>query len=165
MKKLITLFLCFGLFLFTALPAHGQDVLVAGDSADLAKFSQEDCLDYRRLQLYQFLKEEDSLLVNFSDDFIDAADIWGIDWRLVPAIAGLESSFAKRMVPGTYNAYGWAGGYFGFRSWDDSINHVSRKLSENYYSRGLNTPERIGPVYAPPNPNWGNLIASIMKKI
>lgn len=125
----------------------------------------EDDPDYRRLQLYLFLKENNSLLADFSDVFIDAADEWNIDWRLLPAIAGLESGFGKRMIDGTYNAYGWAGGYYPFFSWNHSIAYVSKNLREKYYNRGLNTPGKIGLVYAPPNPNWGNLISSIMNKI
>lgn len=166
MKKLIIiLFLYSSFFLFSALPIQGRGVSVAGGSAQLSGSNQGDCLDYRRLELYQFLKEKGSPLSEFSDAFIDAADLWGIDWRLLPAITGLESSFGKRMISGTYNAYGWGGGYLSFYSWNHSINHVSQQLSEAYYARGLDTPAKIGPVYAPPTPTWGRRIASIMKKI
>jgi len=166
MKKLIIiLFLYSSLFLFSALPTQGQGLSVAGTSAQLAGNSQVESTDYRRLELYHFLKEKDSPLTEFSDVFIDAADLWGIDWRLLPAITGLESSFGKRMIPGSYNAYGWGGGYINFYSWTHSINHVSQKLSENYYARGLDTPAKIGSVYAPPTPTWGGRVALIMKKI
>jgi len=166
MKKIIlTLSFYLGLVLFSALPVQGQEARVAGGSARLAETGQEDCLDYRKLKLYLFLKKKNSPLTRFSDVFIEAADLWGIDWRLLPAIAGLESSFGKRMIPGTYNAYGWGGGYLSFYSWNHSINNVSRKLKENYYARGLNTPAKIGPVYAPPATSWGKRVALIMRNI
>jgi hypothetical protein len=124
-----------------------------------------DGIDYRKLRLYHFLKEKDSPLKTHTDDFIHAADVWDIDWRLLPAITGLESAYGTRLVPNSYNGYGWAGGYFYFEGWDQSIFYVSRKLKNKYYQQGLNTPYKIGSVYAPPNPHWGGLIASIMTEI
>jgi len=138
---------------------------IAQASAVPKKMVIDDYIDWRQLKLYAFLKKKDSSLARYSSDFIKAADAWGIDWRLLPAIAGLESCFAHRMVPGTYNAYGWGGGYIAFDSWPDSIEHISKRLREIYYDNGLVTPTQIGPIYAPPNPNWGNLIASIMNRI
>ncbi len=155
-----------GLFFFRVRTVQGRVVPIAGSSAKLSSQSYgPNRLDYRQLRLYYFLKAKKSPLISFSNDFIQAADFWGIDWRLLPAIAGLESSFGKRLILGSYNAYGWGGGYIRFSGWQDSIYHVSQKLRENYYNRGLTSPAAIGKVYAPPNPRWGNLISSIMNKI
>ena len=165
-KFILALVLSLFLFGFSAGKILAADLACLQDSADLtSRPNLEEEADWRYLSLYLFLKGYDSPLAEFSDQFIDSADAWWIDWRLVPAIAGLESFFGKRMVPETYNAYGWGGGYIGFESWEDSIDHVSRKISQNYYGRGLDDPFKIGPVYAPPNPKWGSLVASIMNKI
>jgi len=163
-KKLFFVLIFFILVLFSC-PKAITAVDIAGASAMPKNLTVNNKIDWRRLRLYVFLKKKDSGLARYSSDFIQAADTWDIDWRLLPAIAGLESSFAKRMIPGTYNAYGWGGGYITFESWPDSIDHVSKRLRTIYYSNGLVTPAQIGPVYAPPNPHWGNLIASIMKQI
>ncbi|NQU74511.1 MAG: glucosaminidase domain-containing protein [Candidatus Omnitrophica bacterium] len=163
-KRAFSIFVFIVLALFSSTKAaFAGDV--AGSSAMPKKMVIDDQIDWRELKLYAFLKKKDSSLARYSADFIQAADAWGIDWRLLPAIAGLESSFAKRMVPGTYNAYGWGGGYIVFDNWADSIEHVSKRLREIYYDNGLITPTQIGPVYAPPNPRWGNLIASIINQI
>lgn len=165
-KTVLILFLVLSFSFFKAAKTLAADIVRAENSAILLSRSEkEDDADWRYLSLYLFLKEYDSPLAKFSDQFIESADIWQIDWRLVPAIAGLESFFGRRMVPETYNAYGWGGGYIGFESWEDSIDHVSRKISQNYYRRGLNDPFKIGPVYAPPNSKWGSLVASIMNNI
>ncbi len=153
MKKFLVFLLGFTLFLIN--PAE----VLAGYQDPL------DGLDYRKLRLYHFLKKKNSPLQAHTDDFIHAADIWEIDWRLLPAISGLESAFGTRLIPGTYNAYGWAGGYFYFQGWDQSIFYVSRKLKNKYYLQGLDNPYEIGSVYAPPNAHWGSLIASIMSEI
>ena len=163
-KKLFFVLIFVVLALFSNLKA-AIAVDVAGASAMPKNLAVSDEIDWRQLKLYVFLVKKNSGLARYSSNFIQAADTWGIDWRLLPAIAGLESSFAKRMVPGTYNAYGWGGGYIAFESWPDSINHVSRRLRAIYYDNGLVTPALIGPVYAPPNPRWGSLTASIMKQI
>jgi len=125
----------------------------------------EEIVDSRYLLLTSYLRSKNSPLVDYSWEFIKAADRYQIDWRLIPGIVGLESYFGRRMVPDTYNGYGWAGGYYSFSSWEESIDYVASKLRENYYNRGLVSPELIGPVYAPPNPNWGGLVLSIMNKI
>lgn len=138
----------------------------AGTSATLRDFwSQSGEVDYRKIQLFSFLKEKNSPLAPFAADFVDAADLWQIDWRLLPAIAGLESGFGQKMIPGSYNGYGWAGGYFKFSGWRESIYYLSYKLRKNYYDRGLTDPDSIGRVYAPPNPSWGKLVSLIMAQI
>ncbi len=153
MKKVIFVGLALGLFL------AGPNKIWAQQRDSLAE------LDYRKLRLYHFLKENNSPLQAYTDDFVEAADVWQIDWRLLPAISGLESGYGKRLVPGSHNGYGWAGGYFYFEDWSESIFYVSRKLRTNYYNKGLESPYEIGPVYAPPNSDWGGLVAAIMSKI
>lgn len=165
MKKILFA-LVFVFIALTASPAQGVGFATAGSSAVLVSRPRQDQdADWRYLLLYRFLKNYDSPLTEFSGEFIKSADSWGVDWRLVPAITGLESFFGKRMVPGTYNAYGWGGGYIEFESWEDSIDHVTMKIKQNYHGRGLTTPLTMGPVYAPPNPRWGALVLSIMNKI
>lgn len=152
-------------------------VVVAGDSASLksaykggvtlasSAYQDKDELDERYLVLVFFLREKGSPLIDHAGEFIKAADKYEIDWRLMPAIAGLESSFGKRLIQGYFNPFGWAGGYYRFEGWDEAIYHVGRFLREKYYDYGWDTPEKIGPVYAPPNPRWGSLVTSVMNKI
>jgi len=145
-------------------PVTAFDGSAADVSAEIHTNPNDGDIDFRSLRLFLTLKQCQSPLTVYYDDFLAAADLWNIDWKLLPAITGLESVFGKRMVTGTHNAYGWAGGYQGFKSWRESIFYVSGKLKKNYYGRGLTDPYKIGPVYAPPNPNWGRLVASIMTK-
>jgi hypothetical protein len=167
-------FFCFLCLIFTAKtflanPLLAVDYPVAGDSANImanhTRTNDFDDFDPRYLRLVSFLQEKDSLLVNYAADVIEAADANGIDWRILIAITGIESSYAKRMIPGSFNAYGWAGGYFFFDNWRSSIYYISSKLGMNYYRRGLTTPYLIGRVYAPPNPNWGRSVSQIMRQI
>ncbi|MFH1561717.1 MAG: hypothetical protein ABID04_04055 [Patescibacteria group bacterium] len=140
--------------------AADQSALLRGHSVELAEEA-----DFRQLRLHWFLKDKQSPLLGSADDFLVSADNWQIDWRLLPAIAGLESGYGHHLVSGSFNAYGWGGGYIYFDNWTESIDLVSKGLKQKYYDRGLSTPETIGRVYAPPNPRWGQLISSIMRSI
>jgi len=121
--------------------------------------------DLRSQVLKTFLEKRQSPLADYADTFIQVADKYELDWKLVPAISGLESAFAKRYVQGTYNAYGWGGGYIYFDSWEDSIETVSAALKDKYINRGALTVNQIGRIYAPPNPAWGSLVIHIMTDI
>ena len=86
--------------------------------------------------LASYLAKFNSPLQYHAQDFIDAAKTYELDWRLVPAIAGVESTFGK-FIPGGYNAWGW-GVYTGrnsgvaFSSWDEGIEKVAAGIKRDY---------------------------------
>ena len=89
-----------------------------------------------------------------------------MDWKLVPAIAGVESTFGKR-IPGGYNAYGW--GVYGdnaiyFKSWKDGIYTLNKGLKENYINKGLTNPYAMNRVYAA-SPRWGGNVSYFIADI
>ncbi len=115
--------------------------------------------------LYHFLKEKESPLAPFAGDFIATADYYHVDWRLLPAISGLESDFGHLMIPHTYNAYGYLGGYYSFAGWKASIVFMNKYLADTYYKHGLITPETISRIYAPPCPYWGQAVRYFMYRL
>lgn len=150
------------LSLVSALFAGSPAAPVAGSSATL---KTEQVVDLRIGQLQSFLEKQGSPLAPHADDFITAADRYDLDWKLLPAITGVESTFGKHIPYGSYNAYGWANGAYHFESWEHSINHVSKALKEKYVNRGLDTPHKIGPVYAPPSTTWAGKVVHFMNQI
>ena len=147
--------------LFSAQKAEAT--FIAGASASLIDETLKEDLRVKQLELA--LKYYKSPLADYSDHFVQMADKYQIDWRLLPAISGVESTFGKFYINGTYNAYGWGGGKIRFESWEDSIEKVSRALSEKYYGRGLDTPYKIAPVYCPPSKVWARNVTYFMAKI
>jgi hypothetical protein len=133
----------------------------AGHSAQLAKatVSEEKDMsqDTRVIAVRNVLTKYNSVLAPEAENFVYYADKHGIDWRLLVSISGLESGYASRYVQGSYNAYGWGGGYIYFDSWEHGIDSISRSLKKNYYDRGADTIEKIGPIYAE-NPHWAERI-------
>jgi hypothetical protein len=164
-QKILTMILVsVAIFLAAINPLQaGANSLVAGSSASLKTELRGP--DKRIEKLEEFLASYNSPLTAYSQNFIEAADEYQIDWKLLPAITGVESTFGKQIPAYSYNAYGWSNGTYQFQSWEQSIDHVSRYLKEKYIDRGLNTPYKMGPVYAPPSKTWAGKVAYFMEQI
>lgn len=121
--------------------------------------------DERVRTLRAYFAKHKSPLEPYAYDFVYYADLYGLDWKLVPAITGVESTFGKRIPKNSYNAYGWANGAYTFTSWEHSIEHVTRTLKVKYYDRGLTTVPSIARVYAPPSTTWAGNVTFFMNKI
>lgn len=130
---------------------------LAGEESSVVGMKIESkTLDRRAEVLKAYLSKYNSPLEYHVQDFIEAADIYNLDWKLVPAISGVESTFGKA-IPGGYNAWGW--GVYGnqaiyFKSWRQGIFTVSQGLRQNYLNRGLTTPYAMNRLYAT-SPSWG----------
>ena len=143
--------------------AQEEKLVMAGYSGVLKSTNIQS--DIRVEKLRVFLTRYDSPLTPFAQDFVELADKYQIDWRLVPAITGVESTFGKQIPYHSYNAYGWNNGNYYFKSWEDSVTIVTKALKEKYYNRGLDNPYKIGPVYAPPSQTWAGKVSFFMQKI
>ena len=123
-------------------------------------------LDKKATILAKYLARFDSPLQYHAQDFIDAAETYQLDWKMVPAIAGVESTFGK-FIPGGYNAWGW--GVYGtqaiyFDSWRDGIFTIAKGLREGYLNKGLTDPYSINRVYAA-SPYWGGKVSYFMQDL
>lgn len=137
----------------------------AGASATLASRAS-DASDDRADRLEAYLVSHRSPLAPYAKVFVAKADEYNLDWRLVAAISGVESTFGKRIPAHSYNAYGWNGGYFSFKSWEDGIDTVSKTLREKYANKwGADTVWEIAPYYAPPSKTWAGNVNFFMEKI
>lgn len=127
---------------------------------------QSKKLDKKAAILAAYLARFNSPLQYHAQDFVDAANQYNLDWKLVAAIAGVESTFGKH-IPGGYNGWGW--GVYGtqaiyFNSWRDGIFTVSKGLRENYLNRGLTEPYSINRAYAT-SPHWGWKVTFFMNDL
>lgn len=123
-------------------------------------------IDDRPTRLASFLAEYDSPLVPYAKKFISVADTYGLDWRLLPAIAGTESTFGLHYIIGTYNPFGWGSGRIRFSSFGQAIETVGRTLYEKYYKFGTRdlTIEQVGDIYAE-SPHWHISVRNWIKRI
>ena len=157
---LFVMVLCFA----SAGGVYAQDI-EAGASAAINYSEVSDNFDYRVTNLRKFLIKYNSPLSDYAQDFVVYADIYGLDYRIIPAITGVESTFGKRIPVNSYNAYGWANGEYRFTSWEDSIEHVSMTLKTKYIERGAPTIAQIARRYAPPSSTCGSKVKFFMRKI
>lgn len=107
-------------------------------------------VDQRVEQLTVFLEKYNSPMVNQAETFVVVADKYNLDWKFLPAIAGIESLFGNHVLENSYNPFGWGGGYIYFDSWGESIETVGYELSKRF-GENFRTPEVIAPTYCPPN--------------
>lgn len=166
MKKTLRYILITSAFLiFTTNARVCRAENLAASSATIKSSTSASGYDYRVENLRNFLKKYNSPLAEYAKEFVDYADSNNIDYRLVPAITGVESTFGKRIPKGSYNAYGWANGAYTFESWEDSISHVSETLKTKYFDRGVESISEIARVYAPPSTTWGGKVSFFVSKI
>lgn len=99
------------------------------------KLAIANTTDLRRQQMRVILTKYNSPMVGLEDILISTAEKYNLDWTIMAAIAGTESSFAKRMPRNCNNPYGW--GIYGdhkicFESLEASIESVASGLAKKY---------------------------------
>lgn len=109
--------------------------------------------DMRPYYISNFLKT--TRLEPYSHYIVEVSDQYGLDYRLIPAIAMKESGGGNAVKESTHNAWGWENGRTVFPSWEAAIDTVARTLKTKYADKGLVTPDEIMPVYAPPQIHTG----------
>ncbi len=167
-KNLLVSFTIFTLFTFLfAKPVLGQEEQ-AGSSATLATETKEQTEDHRGEVLKEFLQTYDSPLAKHAEAFVKSADSHNIDWRLLAAISGVESTFAHQLPQNSFNAWGW--GIYGdnmirFSSYEEAIETISKTLREKYVDQWrAKNPYEIGKYYAA-SPTWAEKVSYFMDKI
>lgn len=126
--------------------------------------------DKRVTALDEFFKRYGSPLLPYSDVIVQMADTYGVDYRIVPAIAMQESTGCKFIPENSYNCWGW--GIYGstvtrFKDYPDAIETVTKGLKKNYIDKGLVTPEDIMTKYNPSSPNgaWAKGVGFFFNKL
>ncbi len=125
--------------------------------------------DGRTEMVRQFFAKYKSPLEPYAIDVVEAADQYGLDYRLIPAIAMQESNLCKKAPPESYNCWGY--GIYGknvkhFEDYSDAIWTVTRTLAVDYKNLGLHTPEEIMSRYTPSsNGSWAYSVNHFMEKM
>lgn len=146
-------------------PSIGQADTVPLNRQIITPELQAKEVDPRTKILSAYFAKYNSPLQYHAQDFIDAADTYGVNWKLVPAIAGVESTFGKNSYG--YNAWGW--GIYGdqqlnFSSWRKGIFTVTKGLKEDYINRGYTDPFAMNHRYAA-SKTWGSRVNYFMNDL
>lgn len=164
MKKQI--FFLFLLIILTPLSVPALKAEAAGNIDPDSVGIEAKKLDKQAQILAAYLAKYNSPLEYHAQDFIDAAKLYNLDWKLVAAISGVESTFGKQ-IPGGYNGWGW--GVYGtqaiyFDSWTKAIYTISKGLRENYIDKGYTEPFAMNRIYAA-SPFWGSKVTYFMQDL
>ena len=125
--------------------------------------------DARALIVERFLKKYRSPFIGHGDYIVQAADKYNIPYTIVPAIAQCESNLGKVIPVGSNNAWGY--GVYGetvtrFKDWKEGIDQVAKGLAKNYFSKGLDTPEKIMTKYTPSsNGSWAKCVSQFTEEL
>ncbi len=115
-------------------------------------------VDTRAARIDAYFAQWDLPLAGYGKEMVAAADMYGIDWRLLPTLAKLETTGGKNLCKnpkGSFNPFGYGSCQIGFKSFEESFYAVAKTLSGN----GKNTAhlykdksiEEILEIYNPPN--------------
>lgn len=100
----------------------------------LSSAQYENKIDPRVEKLEEFFASYDSPLGAHAVVFVETADRNGLDWRLLPAITGVESTFGKN-VPSyaPFNPFGWRCNHiqpcWRFSSYEEAVRTVGEKIT------------------------------------
>lgn len=125
--------------------------------------------DARPEILRKFFKKYDSELEPHSEYFVEIADTYNLDFRLLPAIAMQESNLCKKIPEGSFNCWGF--GIYGdkvtrFSSYPEAIETVAKTLRAQYNDKGLLSAEEIQSKYTPSsNGSWANSVSHFMSEM
>ena len=118
----------------------------------------------------QYLTYYNSPLVPFSDLVVQTSDKYGLDYRLLVAIAQQESNLCKVIPPDSYNCWGWginSQSNLGFKSYPDGIEIVAKGLKTQYLDKGYGTVSEIMSKYNPISPDgaWSKGVSGFMSEM
>lgn len=118
-------------------------------------------VDARLVRLQQFFEARDCPLREVAADFLQAADRYALDWRLLPSISMIESSGGKDFR--NNNVFGWDTPLQSFSSVREGIHYVAAQLarSDRYKNKSLDGKLRT----YNPNPEYSGKVKAVMQAL
>ena len=142
---------------------------LSGNSENLSVSGKVIAEDARVEIVRHYLEANESELLPYTEFLVAAADKYGLDYRLLPAIAQKESGLCRAIPEGSHNCWGWgihSKGTLMFDNYEEAIETVSTGLRENYIEKGYITPEQIMKKYAhPDSTTWAEGVSSYMSQM
>lgn len=125
--------------------------------------------DGRPQILNDFFDKHNSPLKPYADLIVLTSDKYGLDYRLLTAIAQKESGLCRVIPEGSHNCWGWgihSKGTLMFDSYTEAIETVAKGIRENYLDKGYVTPEQIMKKYAhPDSTTWAEGVSAYMDEL
>jgi len=120
--------------------------------------------DNRAEKLENYLISKGSPMAADAQSLVKIADKYGLDWKFLPAIAGVESTYGQAVPGNSYNPYGWNNGKANFATWAVASDYVAGQIVTRWGAGDQISAWKIGPSYAA-CPTWAVRVTSNMKQI
>ena len=144
--------------LFTYLVEENSTVKALESTSDQPKeqiiksYAEIIYRDLRIDTVNYFFKKYGPKMKGLGAEIVLSADKYNIPFGLLPAIGACEGGLGNKIPANSFNTWGW--GIYGgkikfFDSWEDAIDKVSAGISQEYFQKGLDTPEKMMSKYAP----------------
>jgi hypothetical protein len=117
--------------------------------------------DPRADAVRRFFKQADCPAQHYSDAFVEAADDYDLDWRLLPSISYVESTGGKAARGN--NLFGWDSGRAEFPTPTAGIHTVGYRLSHSELYRDKDLDEILATYN--PNADYAERVKSVMRRI
>jgi len=118
-------------------------------------------LDPRYTAIQQFFDRGGCPARDYAMEFLDAADTYALDWRLLPSISYVESTGGK--TARNSNIFGWDSGRTQFSTPAAGIYAVGNRLANSDLYRDKSLDELLA-VYNP-DATYGRKVKSVMRRI
>ncbi len=151
-------------------PQNGVQVYASLPDNSPVIYAEPQTVDARGELIRQYLKRYDSPLVPYADYLVETSDKYGLDFRLLTAIAQQESNLCKKIPAESYNCWGWgihSEGTLRFESFEHAIETVARGIKSEYVDKGLSSVEEIMSKWIPHSPegSWAKGVTAFMEEM
>ncbi len=117
--------------------------------------------DPRLETLRRFFEQSECPAIEYAHVFLEAADDYDLDWRLLPSISYIESTGGKNAA--NNNLFGWDGGRAEFSTPIAGIHTVAYRLSHSELYRTKSLDQKLA-IYNP-EAGYAGKVKSIMRRI
>jgi|SRR5215831_19312997 len=117
--------------------------------------------DHRLERLRRFFQRAECPAQAYSQAFLEAADFYALDWRLLPSISFVESTGGKAAKKN--NLFGWDSGQAEFSTPRAAIHMVGYRLTHSNLYRNKDTDEILATYN--PNADYVDKVKQVMRSI
>ena len=137
--------------------AQQQIESITCDTADITKVSNMTKEQIGTMLEGTWLEGEEQTLYDVEREA-------GINAFFVYAVATLESGRGKSVKSMTKNNYYGITVSRSFESYSHNTEYFGGMMNRVYVDKGHTDVNKIGPIYCPPNPDWGNIVSQLMSE-
>jgi flagellum-specific peptidoglycan hydrolase FlgJ len=133
------------------------------DAKQAKKMKEEEKLMQQVREVRALYESYRAPMAGVSEHLVRTSKKYGVDYKLIVAISIVESGGGRKCFK-KYNAFGW--GSKSYNSFEHNLNVVIAGIANNYVAKGMNTPEKMAPVYNQANiEHWVDNVNLIMAKL